>query len=134
MKTNHKRKPSKKNKTVRRLKNSQSEDQIVRDELVPSDLEKVAIDYQKLQELGCKKITDLSAYSRVGNSVVDAFTLGERLYTKGHQNIDFYTFWKHRKEYQKIPYIQKTWKFYKSRNVSDIRKMKYIFNLYFSSF
>jgi hypothetical protein len=133
MKTNHKRKPSNKNKTVRRHKSSNSEDQMVRDELVPSDLEKISIDYQKLQELGCKKIAHLSAYTRVGNSVVDAFTLGERLYTKGHQNIDFYTFWKHRKEYQKIPYIQKTWKFYKSRKVSDIRKMKYIFNLYFSS-
>ena len=106
--------------------------QDVRKELLPTDMVKVAKDYDHLRELGCKA-TDLSAHSRVGNLVVDAFTLGERLHTKGRMNINFYTFWRDRKEYQKLPYVKKTLKYYGTRKISEIRKMKYIFNLYFSS-
>ena len=116
-------------KTIRNI----TEEQKVRKELIPTDMIQINKDYDKLRELGCKNVANLSAYTRIGNSVVDAFTLGERLYTKGHLNIHFYTFWNKRKEYLKLPYIKKTWKFYESRKISEIRKMKYIFNLYFSS-
>ena len=81
----------------------------------------------------CAKAKKTSVRTTLGNNVVDAFTLRERLHTKGHQGISFYEFWNRRKEYMRKPYIQKMLDFYKSRNIEEVRKYKYIYNLYFSS-
>jgi tRNA1(Val) A37 N6-methylase TrmN6 len=113
----------------------------------PSDIEKENIstklnptiemdlvkDYGKLQSLSCTQIKKQSAETRVGNRIVDHFTLKERLHTKGQQKIDFYTFWKNRAYFRKVPYIKKMLDFYKTRDTDEIRKFKYIFNLYLSS-
>jgi len=85
------------------------------------------------QEMTCSKAKQTSARTTLGNNVVDAFTLRERLHTKGHQGISFYEFWKRRKDYMRKPYIKKMLDFYKSRKIDKIRKYKYIYNLYFSS-
>jgi hypothetical protein len=81
----------------------------------------------------CKGAIAASAGIQIGNDVVDKFTLSERLNTKGHVGIDFYTFWYNRKYFAKIGYIHKMLDYYRSRDIAEIRKWKYIFNLYFSS-
>ena len=81
----------------------------------------------------CKGAIAASAGIQIGNDVVDKFTLIERLNTKGHVGIDFYTFWYNRKYFAKIGYVKKMLDYYRSRNIAEIRKWKYIFNLYFSS-
>jgi len=94
------------------------------------------VEYNKLERLSCAQLKKLSAETRIGNRIVDHFTLGERLYTKvykGQEKIDFYTFWKNRAYFKKVPHIQKMLEFYKARNTDEIRKHKYTFNLYFSS-
>jgi hypothetical protein len=91
-------------------------------------------EFVKLKEImTCAKAKQTSARTTLGNNVVDAFTLRERLHTKGNQGISFYEFWYHRKEYMRKPYVKKMLDFYKSREIDDIRKFKYIYNLYFSS-
>jgi len=90
-------------------------------------------EYQKLRQMKCTQALKANGRTRLGNKIVDAFTLVERLHTKGHQNVSFYEFWQKRKQYVKKPYVKKMVDFYKNRNVSDVQKFKYIYNLYFSS-
>lgn len=112
---------------------SDTEKEMICMKLNPSNEEELVKDYRKLQLLSCNQIKKQSAETRVGNRIVDHFTLKERLHTKGQQKIDFYTFWKNRAYFRKVPYIRKMLDFYKSRDTDEIRKFKYIFNLYLSS-
>jgi hypothetical protein len=97
-----------------------------------TDLE-VEEEYEKLKNLKCKGAIAAAAGVKTGNDIVDKYTLIERLHTKGHTGIDFYTFWYNRDYFKKIDYVKNMLKYYDSRNISQIRKWKYIFNLYFSS-
>lgn len=99
----------------------------------PITIEQVEISYKKLQNMNCKDTIVASSFIQTGNDVVDKFTLIERLNTKGHVGIDFYTFWYNRAYFSKIEYVQKMLQYYRSRDIAEIRKWKYIFNLYFSS-
>ena len=90
-------------------------------------------EFSKLKELKCKGAIAASAGVVLGNKIVDYFTFIERLATKGHVGVDFYTFWFNRAHYRRLDYIQNMLKYYESREISEIRKWKYIFNLYFSS-
>lgn len=92
------------------------------------DIEK---DFKNIKSIGCR--LKVGARSRVGNKVVDAFTLEERLHTKGDQGISFYDFWECRDHFAKKDYVRKMLNFYKGRKTSAIRKHRYIFNLYFSN-
>mgnify|MGYP001027578398 CR=1 FL=1 len=115
----NKRKTSKYQKIANRLQNI-SEKSIVNE-------------YSKLKIFSCKNALKASGRTRLGNKIVDAFTFVERLHTKGHQNVSFYEFWEQRDNYKKKTYIQKMLEFYKTRNIDEIRKFKYMYNLYFSS-
>ena len=84
-------------------------------------------------KMKCATARRTSSRTTLGNNVVDAFTLGERLHTEGHQGISFYDFWINRKDYLRKPYIKKMLDFYKNRKIDELRKYKYIYNLYFSS-
>ena len=101
--------------------------------LNPISETKIITEYKKLRELKCKGTMNVSSHLRLGNAVVDYFTMVERLHTKGNKGIDFYTFWEQREKYRKVPYVAKMLKFYKTRKIDEIRKFKYIFNMYFSS-
>jgi len=90
-------------------------------------------DFDKLKNMNCSKAKEANGRCRVGNKVVDAFTLTERLHTKGNQNINFYEFWEKRKYYTKKSYLKNILRFYKNRHIDEIRKYKYIYNLFFSS-
>ena len=90
-------------------------------------------EFRKLRELKCKGAIAASSGVVLGNKVVDFFTMIERLATKGHVGIDFYTFWFNRAYYRRLDYVKNMLKYYESREISEIRKWKYIFNLYFSS-
>ena len=100
----------------------------------PVTATKASEEFLKLKEvMTCAQANKTSSRTTLGNNVVDAFTLRERLHTKGHQGISFYEFWMNRRDYMRKPYIKKMLDFYKSRKIDDVRKYKYIYNLYFSS-
>ena len=112
---------------------SEKEKEIICNKLNRTTSDDLVVEYNKLKNLSCLDIKNKSAETRIGNKIVDYFTLIERLHTAGQQKIDFYTFWKHRAYFKKIPYVQKMLEFYESRDTDEICKFKYIFNLYFSS-
>lgn len=93
----------------------------------------IVSEYSKLKKMTCVQLKSASGRRRLGNKIVDAFTLVERLHTKGHQRVSFYEFWENRHIYKKKTFIQSILKFYQNRNIDEIRKYKYIYNLYFSS-
>ena len=95
--------------------------------------EEVVEELHKLQKLTCRQAIKASARTTLGNNIVDAFTLVERLHTRGDQKVSFYEFWDQRNTYKKEPRVKNMLDFYKSRNIDEIRKYKYIYNLYFSS-
>jgi len=100
-----------------------------------SEEEQIVSSWEKLRALKCKGAIAAAAGIRLGNDIVDKFTLIERLHTKGHTGIDFYTFWYNRSHFRKVGYVQNMLKYYAKtgRDINDIRVWKYIFNLYFSS-
>ena len=103
------------------------------DRIQTISLQTIQDEYTKLRQLPSSKLLRMSGRTRLGNKIVDAFTFVERLHTKGHQNISFFEFWEKRNEYKKSAHIQKMLDFYKNRDIDEIRKYKYIYNLYFSS-
>ena len=102
-------------------------------EINPITYLEIDAEFRKLRELKCKGAIAASAGVVLGNKIVDYFTMVERLATKGHVGVDFYTFWFNRSHYGKLDYIKNMLKYYRDRDISEIRKWKYIFNLYFSS-
>ena len=101
---------------------------------VVNDTNKAFDEFLKLRKvMTCAAAKHTSSRVTLGNNVVDAFTLRERLHTKGHQGISFYEFWNKRQDYMQKPYIKNMLHFYKSRKINDVRKYKYMYNLYFSS-
>jgi len=132
-----KEKEEKKEKmNIQDLKNpkySLKEKENIVQQINPITIEQAEKSFRDLQHLKCKGAIAASASIQTGNDVVDKFTFMERLNTKGHVGIDFYTFWYNRKYFSKIGYIQNMLEYYRSRDISEIRKWKYIFNLYFSS-
>lgn len=112
---------------------SESDKREIIQQINPISLEDATKSFEKLQQLKCKGAIASSGFIRIGNDVVDYFTLIERLATKGNKGIDFYTFYYNRNVFSKMKYIQNMLKYYKSRDISEIRKWKYIFNMYFSS-
>ena len=103
------------------------------DELNPISSLEIDAEFRRLRELKCKGAIAASAGVVLGNKIVDYFTMVERLATKGHVGVDFYTFWFNRAHYRRLDYVKNMLKYYESRNIAEIRKWKYIFNLYFSS-
>jgi hypothetical protein len=112
---------------------TEKQKQNIVDQITPISLEDAEKSFEKLQKLKCKGAITASSQIRIGNDVVDKFTLIERLSTKGHVGIDFYTFWTNRKYFSQLNYVKNMLKYYKTRKISDIRKYRYIFNVYFSS-
>ena len=114
---------------------SQKQKQAIVNELNPISDENIVISWEKLRALKCKGAIAAAAGIRLGNDIVDKFTMVERLHTKGHTGIDFYTFWYNRAHFKKVGYVQNMLKYYAKmgKNITDIRVWKYIFNLYFSS-
>jgi len=103
------------------------------DRLQTITLPQIKSEYTKLKSMTCTQLKGASGRTRLGNKIVDAFTFIERLHTKGNQNITFYEFWEKRHFYKKKNFIKSMLKFYENRKIDEIRKYKYIYNLYFSS-
>ena len=114
---------------------SPKEKQVIVDKLNPISIENIVVSWEKLRRLKCKGAIAAAAGIRLGNDIVDKFTMIERLHTKGHTGLDFYTFWYNKAHFQKVGYVQNMLKYYakNGRDITDIRVWKYIFNLYFSS-
>jgi 16S rRNA G966 N2-methylase RsmD len=123
-------KPSAPRKTRRNTKYYKKIVQQLQPNETPETIQK---EFDKLSGLSCTEIKKANGRSRLGNKIVDAYTLIERLHTKGHQNVSFYEFWENRHKYAKKNYVKKMIDFYKKRKVSEVQKYKYIYNLYFSS-
>jgi hypothetical protein len=91
-------------------------------------------DYNRLRNVTCKNIKQYSPIAEVGNKFIDNYTGMERLNTKGKQGINFYEFWDNRRKYKKDKRIKNMLKYYEDYpNIPEIKKWKYMFNLYFSS-
>ena len=90
-------------------------------------------DFSKLKGLTCSDVVLASGRTSLGNKIVDAFTFVERLHTKGNKHVSFYEFWEKRDVYKKKAFIRNLLAFYQTRKIDEIRKYKYIYNLYFSS-
>ena len=131
------RKNTKKNKThtenIKPERFSRIQKEKIVQEIHPISNEDIENSWNKLRNLKCKGAIAASAGIQIGNDVVDKFTLIERLHTKGHTGIDFYTFWYNRSHFRKVGYVKNMLEYYQNRDISEIRKWKYIFNLYFSS-
>ena len=125
-------KTMKKGKKCKRKMTKKNYKQIA-NKLKPISKEEIQKDYNKLKEITCKQISKIGNRSRIGNTVVDAYTLEERLHAKGDQGISFYDFWNCRDYYSKKEYVRKMLDFYKTRNTTEIRKYRYTYNLYFSN-
>lgn len=125
------------NPTIRIERFSPNQKQAIVDALNPEDSkeEQIVTSWEKLRALKCKGAIAAAAGIRLGNDIVDKFTLIERLHTKGHVGIDFYTFWYNRAHFRKVGYVKKMLEYYAKnrRNIDEIRIWKYIFNLYFGS-
>jgi len=124
------------NSSIRIERFSPNQKQAIVDALNPeSNEEQIVVSWEKLRALKCKGAIAAAAGIRLGNDIVDRFTLIERLHTKGHTGIDFYTFWYNRAHFQKVGYVKKMLEYYAKnrRNIAEIRVWKYIFNLYFGS-
>lgn len=102
-------------------------------ELKPITDEEMKTDYEKLKKISCKMQQKLGKRVRTGNKVVDAFTLEERLHAKGDQGISFFDFWMCKDFFAQKPYVKNMLEFYSARNTSELRKYRYIYNLYFSN-
>ena len=120
-------------KKVKSRQTSKNKYEAIVQRLNPISESKIVTEYKKLTQLSCKDVYGLSSHTRLGNSIVDYFTMVERLHTTGHKNISFYQFWEQRKKYKKVPHIRKRLTFYNTRMIDELRKFKYIYNLYFSS-
>lgn len=137
-KTKTREKTKKKNNANHTRKNKPpmytlSQKQNIVQEINPISSLEIDAEFQLLRELKCKGAIAASAGVVLGNKVVDFFTFIERLATKGHVGVDFYTFWFNRAHYRRLDYVKNMLEYYRSRDISEIRKWKYIFNLYFSS-
>jgi len=97
-----------------------------------TDIHSISREYDKL-----KNVSDYKINTRLGNSIVDYFTLEERLRTRGIKNISFNEYWENQQMYiDKWPCIQKLifWCDCHNRYIEQPEKRaKYIFNLYFGS-
>lgn len=123
------RKKTKKWKNKRKT----SKYKMIADRIQTISRQSIKTDYTKLKELSCSLVKKASGRTSLGNKIVDAFTFVERLHTKGNQHVSFYEFWENRRVYKKKAFIQNLLTFYKTRKIDEIRKYKYIYNLYFSS-
>ena len=129
----HNKTQNPKRKKKRNSKTRKEKYQHIANQLQHISLNSITKEYFKLQTTSCAEAKKASNRIRLGNKIVDAFTFVERLHTKGHQNVSFYEFWENRKYYKQKKYIQKMLTFYENRDIDEIRKFKYIYNLYFSS-
>lgn len=90
----------------------------------------VAKDYARLSQLGA----DITPHSRIGNNVVDYFTLLPRLHTRGKMNINFFEFVEQLDEWKKKHYIANLFRHFnevrdKGGKMNEYSKIKQIFNL-----
>lgn len=124
------KKKAKKKKPIPR---KTSKYKIIADRLQTISTQSIQTEYSKLRDFSCPQVKKVSGRTSLGNKIVDAFTFVERLHTKGNKHVSFYTFWENRRVYKKKAFIKNLLTFYKTRKIDEIRKYKYIYNLYFSS-
>ena len=96
-----------KNTTLKKDRKPQSQYEKIARQLQSYSTDDLLQEYQKLRQMKGTQALKANGRTRLGNKIVDAFTLVERLHTKGHQNVSFYEFWQKRKQYVKKPYVKK---------------------------
>lgn len=90
-------------------------------------------DYEKLKEVGCSKS---KTFSKIGNEVVNYFTMEERLTTIANKGLSFYDVWKNRGKIEaEYPYVKKVLMHYKKEynTYPEIKVWKRIYDLYYGS-
>jgi hypothetical protein len=105
----------------------------VAEQLFSMDHENVVKEFEKLKMIGCDKNR---TFGKVGNNVVNYFTLEERLETIGNKGFSFYDVWNNRaKITEEYPYIRKVLTHYKKNynTYPEIKVWKRIYDLYYGS-
>jgi 16S rRNA G966 N2-methylase RsmD len=95
--------------------------------------EDVVDEFEKLKIISCDKSR---AFGKVGNDVVNYFTLEERLETIGNKGVSFYDVWNNRAKIStEYPYIRKVLTHYKKNynTYPEIKVWKRIYDLYYGS-
>lgn len=90
-------------------------------------------DFEKLKQIGCDKSR---TFGKIGNGIVNYFTMSERLETVGNKGSSFYDVWKNRGQISKeYPYVQKVLDYYaKNYNTyPEVKVWKRIYDLYYGS-
>lgn len=83
-----------------------------------------------------KTIQEYKANTRLGNNIVNYFTLEERLHTKGKAGISFIEFWDNIETYKAKPYILSMFEYYERTGTYKNQPEKIakgVFNLYFGA-
>lgn len=103
------------------------------EQLFSKSYENIVEEFEKLKMIGCDKSR---TFGKVGNNMVNYFTLGERLETIGNKKVSFYDVWKNRtKITEEYPYVKKVLIHYKKKynTYPEIKVWKRIYDLYYGS-
>ena len=95
--------------------------------------EDVLEEFEKLKMIGCDKSR---TFGKVGNDVVNYFTLEERLETIGNKGFSYYDVWKNRSKItEQYPYVKKVLTHYEKNynTYPEIKVWKRIYDLYYGS-
>lgn len=121
------------------LKNSYTslQKQEITSKLVTSTLEQIEKEMlQLIQQAHSDKV--ISPYSKIGNNIVDYFTLIHRLETRGKYNINFYDFVEHIEYFKQKKFIQNMIQYYqevknKHGKKEPLKVYKEIYNICISA-
>lgn len=118
-------------KTYKNLK--QNKYNITQKQRIANKLQKITEkdimnDFNKLKMIGCN--VKEKGLSRIGNKVVDFFTLTERLNTRGNKGLSFYDLLYNKSYLSKLGYVEKMLKYYGKK---DVKTWKKIMDIYFGS-
>jgi len=105
----------------------------IANQLFSTSSQKIIEEFEKLSSIGCDKSR---TFGKIGNNVVNYFTLEERLETVGNKGVSFYDVWKNRGKISKqYPYVKKVLAYYEKNynTYPEIKVWKRIYDLYYGS-
>lgn len=105
----------------------------ISDQLFFISKDEAIADFEKLKQIGCDKSR---TFGKVGNDIVNYFTLAQRLETVGNKGSSFYDVWKNRRQISnQYPYVQKVLDYYAKfyNTYPEVKVWKRIYDLYYGS-
>lgn len=115
---------------------TESEKDFMLSQLNPITMEKVSTEFNELKEIG--KTVPIPVQAKVGNAMVDFFTLKERLNTRGKYNTSYYEFVKNIEWFKEKQFVTNLLTFYEDvKNKNNTKNehvvLKEVYNIGISS-